>query len=248
MEPIYSQKFEISDLCVDCFGRLKSSMLLYFAQEAAGQHCIRLGLPWEHLAERGLFWAVIRHRIQVERLPMRGETITVTTWPMPTTRVAYPRALEATDEQGNVLFRIVSLWVLMDLNTRAMVLPGKSGVEVNGTLRGTELAVPGSLVPKNLSGLAERKVHYSQLDRNGHMNNTKYLEFAEDLLPAGFHSTHVLKECVLCYLSEVREGQILELGWEMDENGCLQTDIRRKNEDKAERVFSARMVYERIIL
>ena len=81
MEPIFRQSYEISAIHVDCFGRLKPSTILYFAQEAAGGHCDILRLDWDTMAKRHLFWAVIRHRVQITRLPRLGETITVETWP-----------------------------------------------------------------------------------------------------------------------------------------------------------------------
>ena len=131
MEPIYRQQFHIDPTAVDCCGRLKPSTLLLFAQEVAGHHSDLLSLTYDGLAARGLFWAVIRNRVQVTRLPREGETITLETWPMPTTRTAYPRSTVAYDEQGNELFRSVSLWVLMDLNTRAMILPGFTDLDVD---------------------------------------------------------------------------------------------------------------------
>ena len=109
MNPAFRQTFDISALHVDRYGRAKSSALLYFAQEAAGGHCLNLSVDWDTLAKKHLFWAVIRHRVQVTRLPKLGETITVETWPMPTTRVAYPRSTVAYDADGKELFRSVSL-------------------------------------------------------------------------------------------------------------------------------------------
>jgi len=43
MEPFYKQTFTVTDLHVDRFGRLKPSVLLYFAQEVAGKHAAMLG-------------------------------------------------------------------------------------------------------------------------------------------------------------------------------------------------------------
>ena len=244
MEPIYSQTFEISDVNVDCFGRLKTSMILYFAQEVAGHHFAQLSMDYDTMLQRGLFWAVTRHKVQVSRLPVRGETIRVETWPMPTTRVAYPRSIVAYDEAGNEVFRAITLWVLMDLNNRAMVLPGKSGIEVAGTLRGMELASPLGLPAKVLQNKRTRQVSFTDLDRNGHMNNTKYLDWVDDLLPAAFHAKHNVKEFTVCYLNEAREGQQLHLSWDFPEENQLYMDANRITGEKSERIFAAKILYD----
>ena len=244
MEPIFQQDFEVQDSCVDRYGRLKSSTILYFAQEIAGRHCSELALDYDTLASRRLFWAVTRHRVQVSRLPMRGETIHIETWPMPTTRVAFPRSIVAYDENGSECFRSISLWVLMDLDTRNMILPGKSGVVVSGTVRGTELALPGSLVPKLMEHSRRRDVCFTDLDRNGHMNNSRYLDWIDDLLPSAFHEEHPVKEFTVCYHSEARESQTLELHWDFVEDGCLRVDTYRKGREKDDLVFSARVLFD----
>ena len=148
-------------------------MLVYVAQEAAGGHCIALRTDGQTLKEQKMSWAIIRHRVQITRMPRKGETITVETWPLPTTRSAFPRSTVAYDEKGQEVFRTIGLWVLMDTRSRKMILPAKSGVLVPGTIRGGELSVPGSLVPHGGEGLAERTVGYTDLDITGHMNHTR---------------------------------------------------------------------------
>ncbi len=244
MEPIFQKDFEITDICVDRYGRLKPSVILFFAQEVAGMHCTELAVDYDTLAKQRLFWAVTRHKVQVTRLPRLGETIHIETWPMPTTRVAYPRSMVAYDAQGNECFRSISLWVLMDVDTRNMILPGKSGISVVGTLRGGELAIPGGLIAKPLGSSRERRVCYTDLDRNGHMNNTRYLDWIDDLLPSRFHVGHSVKEFTVCYLSEAREGQNLTMQWDFLEDGCLQVDAHRPGEEKSERVFTARLLFD----
>lgn len=245
MEPIYRQSFQITDNCVDCFGRLRTSQILYFVQEVAGRHFDLISMDYDTLSEKGMLWAIIRQKVQITRLPMRSETITLETWPMPATRVAYPRSVIAYDAEGRELFRSISIWVLMDVNTRAMILPGKSGVMVPGTIRGMELAAPGSLSPKVLTNHRTRSVCFTDLDRNGHMNNTKYLDWIDDLLPSPFHEAHTPQEITVCYLSETREGQELTMSWDVDEANCLQVDAHRarENGEGSERVFSARLLY-----
>ena len=243
MEPIYERSFSVTAGDTDRHGRLKASRILWMLQEVAGDHSTLLGTDRESLMRKNLFWAVIRHRVQITRLPGKNEKITVQTWPMPTTRTAYPRSTVAYDEQGNEVFRSISIWVLMDVNTRNMILPGKSGIAVAGTLRGMELAAPGSLVPKELHSCRQRTVGFTDLDRNCHMNNTKYMDWIDDLLPSAFHQGHEVKEFTVCYLSETREGQVLDLHWDFLEEGILQVDAYRNAGEKDERVFSARLIF-----
>ena len=244
MEPVHITHFHIDDLTVDRFGYLKPSAMLFFAQEAAGQHCISLGTDYETLAQRRLFWAVIRQRLTVARLPRRGETVRIETWPMPTTRVAYPRCVVAYDEEGRECFRSMSLWVLMDMDTRAMVLPGRSGVTVEGILRGIEPAVPGALTPAHPTDCCSRTVCFTDLDRNGHMNNTRYMDWVADLYPSAFHGGRQLREMQLCYFAESLEGDTLDLRRETVDLGTEQVDIHREKEGKDERIFSARLTYD----
>ena len=123
---------------------------------------------------------------------------------------------------------------------------GKSGVLVEGTLRGTELATPRSILPAVLEHTVCRTVHYTQLDRNGHMNNTFYLNWIDDLLPSAFHQAHPVREFTICYLTEAREGQRIDLSWELSEGPVLNVDAHREKTDvpgTQERVFSARIEF-----
>lgn len=247
MEPIYREQFKITTAAVDRYSRLKASWILYFAQQVAGVHCARLQANLITPEQQHLFWAVIRHRVQITRLPLENETITVETWPMPTTRVAYPRSTVAYDAEGKEVFRTMSLWVLMDKETRAMVVPGKSGVDVPGLVRGNELAVPGNLPPKLLEHHCSRLVGFSDLDVNGHANNTRYLDWINDLLPSEFHQVHPVKEFTICYLSEALEGQPLDLTWELQEGPVVRVDSHRVHaaeNGQKEHVFSAQVFFE----
>ena len=243
MELIYRKQFQVDAAAVDCFGGLKPSRMLLMAQQIAGEHSTAMGLAYEVLAQQGLFWAVVRNRLQITRIPKEGQTIYMETWPMPTTRTAYPRSTVAYDEEGNELFRTLSLWILMSFQDRGMVLPAKSGVNVEGTLRGNELATPRSVALKPMANRMERQVRFTDLDRNGHMNNARYLEWIDDILPSSFHESHPLADVTLCYLNEAREGQNLHVTWDTDPEGALLVDIHRPQGEDFERVFAARMSF-----
>lgn len=231
MEATYTQTITLNDLHVDCFGRLKPEVMLWLIQDVAGTHASLLGASWETLAEKNLFWAVIRHKVEISRLPQTGETITLRTWPMPTTRVAYPRATEARDAEGTLLFRSHAIWVLMDTVSRAMVLPGKSGVTVPGSLQGGEAPAPGSIPGRMPESYVNRTVGYAVLDRNGHMNNTRWLGWTDDLLSADFHEKKVLRQLDICYLAEAKEGQQIQLRWQLNEGDLMEVEALSEGEN-----------------
>lgn len=245
MEPIYRRKFTISSSNCDPYGRITPTAILSIMQEVAGAHCEGTPVAWNALAERNLFFAVTRQHIQITRPPRHGETITVETWPGKTSRVAYPRNTVAYDEKGNELFRAISLWVLMDVNTRAMVLPGKSGITLTGSERGGELPVPSSIGLAELKAVAHRQVTYSELDRNLHMNNCRYMDWVQDLLPSAFHRSHPLTDFTVCYLSEAREGDRVELHYELAEDGALLVNGLTEPDGSGtqHRIFAVRATY-----
>ena len=236
MDPIYSLDFTISDIHVDRFGRVKPSVLLYFVQEAAGQHCSLLAVDYDRLSHKHLFWAVTRNRVQVTRLPMRGERITVKTWPMPTSRTAYPRCVMGFGADGRLLFKVLSLWVLMDVSTRAMVLPAKSGVEVIGSVEGGEPELPRGLPVTQQENTVYKTVEQCHLDRNGHMNNTRYMDWVAELAPE-----KAVKSLELCYFNEGRLGDRMELDYDQSEDSLTVNIHRQRTDDPHEkdRIFAA---------
>lgn len=232
----YEKIFQIAQTDKDQHGQLKPAAMLYYAQEVAGFHATELGAGWDALQEKGLFWAVIRTRAEVYAQPKKDQII-VKTWPMPTTRTAYPRCVMGYDEDGTLLFKVLSLWVLMDVQTRAMVLPGKSGVGVSGVTMGNEPESPRALPSKALEHSQKRTVGTQQLDQNGHMNNTRYMDWVIDLCDG----QRTVKSFDLCYFNEGRLGDEMKLGYSLSEDD-LTVDIHREKTNvpgEKERIFAA---------
>ena len=243
MASVYENRYEVLPLATDRFGRMLPSMMLRLSQQISGEHCTILGVDQPYLDEKGLFWAIIRSDLQISRIPAAGEMLKLRTWPMPTTRTAYPRAVIAYDEAGEEVFRVSSLWILMDRESRAMVLPGKSGVEVNG-IEPEAVSLPRSLSPIIPTASENRSVRFLDLDKNQHMNNARYLDWVYDALPDGFHESHALRHAALCYLNEARFGQALTLGWAFTDQGSLQLDISSPDSG---RIFSAKLDFDIVV-
>ena len=91
---------------------------------------------------------------------------------------------------------------------------------------------------------AEVAVSYSDLDVNGHMNNTRYLDWACDLLPSAFHRDHPLKAATICYMTEALESQQLQLSWSGEETIRVDGSLPQTDVDAGHtRIFSAQLEF-----
>lgn len=240
---IFTRTLRLDATQVDRWGRMRPASLLEILQEASGDHAQMLGAGRDALGDKGLFWAVVRQTLEIQRLPTLGETMVVETWPGPPSRVAFPRYLTGRTPEGEPLFQAVALWLFMDRHSRAMVLPSASGVQLPGLLRGGELANPVGIAPRQYPNLERRVVRYSELDCNGHLSNTKYLNWADDLLPGAYHEKHTLSRLHICYISEALEGQQIDLNWDLCQD-LLCLEGQRTENGKIHRVFALKAQYQ----
>ena len=121
-----------------------------------------------------------------------------------------------------------------------------SGVGPKAALRILSSSTPANLALAQLEHHSYRQAGFSDLDVNGHVNNTKYLDWIDDLLPSAFHQAHPVREISICYLSEILEGQHLDLTWELQDGPCIRVDAHRNQDEsdtKKERAFSARVLF-----
>lgn len=224
MALVLEQKIQILSSHTDMFSRLRSSVLARILQDAAIVHAEELGVGRHVGLEKEALWVITRLSIEIDRLPMWGETITLRTWPGETRHGLFPRFFEMTTVGGEPLLKASTIWLLMHATERRMLDPKTIGMEVSGQNREGQLPVPARRVPfpAELSGETVRTVLYSETDVNGHMNNTRYLDWADDLLPTAFHKSHSLKRLWVEYRSEILCGQEAVIRHDVTDNAlCL---------------------------
>lgn len=220
MELILEQKIQILSSHTDMFNRLRSSVLARLLQDAAIVHAEELGVGRHVGLARDALWVITRLAVEVERLPMWGETITLRTWPGETRHGLFPRYFEILSENGDTLLKASTIWLLMHAEDRRMLDPKAIGMELSGENREGQLALPARRVPfpAEMTAESRRTVVYSETDVNGHMNNTRYLDWADDLLPVDFHRSHTLKKLWVEYRSEILCGQDTLLRYDLRDN------------------------------
>ena len=220
MFEVYEEKVFLKTCTCDRFGAWKPDAILETMQEIAGAHTrvLKLGLP--DLREMDLAWILSRVKVQFERVPMIGETITVQTYPSIEKRLFFPRTHIFLDESGKEIGRAGGLWLLMDLNTRRISVNDevlKRMPEGRGEKEFT--VMPESVRP--LKAEAEKSVMeapFSDYDINGHVNNTKYMQWCLNALGAKRMKEQMIKEFNICYEAEICEDASVETELCMEED------------------------------
>ena len=123
--------------------------------------------------------------------------------------VLFPRYSRLTGEDGEVLAESSALWILMDENTRGRVFPEQAGVFVPGAKNAPAIPLPRAL------SMAKGEdtpfgVPYSYADINGHMNNARLMDLAEDVMPDELRKMNV-REIEAEYCAEAKPGDRLTL-------------------------------------
>ena len=207
---IYRKEYRILSSDTDCLRRLRLSRLFTFLQEAAIAHTEALGMGRAKTLDRGLLWIVTLQQAKIKRLPVYDERVILESVPGQTMHTFFPRYYRLTDENGNELVNAAALWALMDCRTRTMVFPEKFGVRIDAQQTSWKTFLPR---PPKLPENAEARVFtvpYSYVDLNGHMNNTRYFDLAEDLLPDEVRRGSV-REILTEYTGEAKDGETLRL-------------------------------------
>jgi medium-chain acyl-[acyl-carrier-protein] hydrolase len=188
-EPLHRQDFAVHSYDVDTEGLLAPRALFAFLQEAAGGDAARGGYTMERLAGEGLVWVIQWMRVEAERYPSRGETVTVTTWARPFGRALAFREFDVVDGYGARVAVGTSRWAVVDLAARRLVrLPEfvrRSPVPDRPLALDRD---PSALEPAQPAGLERRfEVRRGDLDMVRHVNNTRYVEWALETVPDEVH-------------------------------------------------------------
>ncbi|MBR2822717.1 MAG: hypothetical protein IKE24_03420 [Clostridia bacterium] len=182
-------------------------------QEAATLHSSALGCGREELLREGLAWVVVRLALRMHRYPVSGETVTVRTFHRPHRHTFFPRYFVITDSRGEAIGEASSLWLLMDLETRQAVPASRlpSPLPDNSDLP-EPLPLPGAIPALSVAETVHPwTVHFTDLDPNRHVNNTRYADWLCNVLGIDTMSTHLLEALNIHFNAEVLPGHSLIL-------------------------------------
>lgn len=214
MDVFYEHTYRVGSREVDLFGHCRPSAVLGIMQEAATEAACALHLSGPEVREKyNAFWMLARIRYELKRPLLWDEPVTVKTWHRGGKAAVMYREFDLS-VNGELVGQALSAWVLAGVDSHKLLhLSGVGEIEDTG---GGSLCRTDALrklhLPEDLEIVEERKLHYSDTDINGHVNNTRYADLLCDTL--GLETIgegKFVSGLQLCYLSECLAGEMVRL-------------------------------------
>lgn len=213
-----STTFEVTEQIdsrdVDGLGRCKASALLGHMQQAAVLAAEDGGFGRESLLEEyGAVWMLARMWFALKRPLKFEEELKIQTWHRGGKGALMYRDYDLSVD-GVSVGEGVSAWVVVS-EKESKILRLSSIRQLEGTGGGVlckKITLPKLRLPEDLSTVENRLMHYSDTDINGHVNNTRYADFACDVLREEFvREERFLAQMQIGYLAQCLPGEILNI-------------------------------------
>lgn len=200
---IWCESLHVRSYDVDFSKRATAEAICRWFLEAAWNHAERLGFGFAALAQHNRFWVLARMLVRFEAYPKWGELVRLSTWPRGISGVFALRDFELANSAGSGLAAGTSSWLVLDSSSHR---PQRIDKLLNIPEQVTRQAV-GRDSQKLAEFYAEtvsftKKVRYSDIDVNSHVNSASYVNWLLDSYPAEFHRAHVLQSMELNYVGE----------------------------------------------
>ena len=206
----YQMKMKIPFDMADMNGHIKLPDVILLSLQVSGMQSIELGVSDKAILEDyNLVWIITDYDIEVVRLPRFAEEITIETEALSYNRLFCYRRFTIYDEAGQDLIHMMATFVLMDRDSRKVhavepeiVAPYQSDFDKK-LIRGPKYESLNEPISKDYH------IRFYDLDMNGHVNNSKYLDWIFEVMGADFLTRYIPKKINLKYVKEVRPGGVI---------------------------------------
>ena len=182
----FTQRYTVKWHDTDANRQARPSALVTYLQETANEHVTHTGLSLDEMRDRfGLAFILGGLSVRAYEPLCAGDNIEVETWTCGERGFRHNRCFRVLRD-GKTVAEATSQWALVNLTDGSLVkvedMPYRIEPEEPITLPDlpTRLKMPPL---SQMEPAGERRIVYSDIDYNGHMNNTRYPDMLCDFIP-----------------------------------------------------------------
>jgi acyl-ACP thioesterase len=239
---LFTQTYHIDLRDVDFSKKLKLSALFSYFQDVASLASGNLGFGIDTLEEKfGVAWVLVRIKVDVIRYPEWNEEVVIETWPLEPTKVEFDRDFLVKDKDGKVIIKAVSKWVIMDIKERK--LKRTEFINIQYPEKINDRAIEGKLGKLKdfgqLQSAYKKVIGYSDIDFNGHLNNSKYVDYIMDCFDMEDHKKYDVQTIDVNFINEALPGETILLQKDVSAAGENLVYIEGLNESEQKVLFKS---------
>ncbi|HNZ80383.1 MAG: acyl-[acyl-carrier-protein] thioesterase [Bacteroidales bacterium] len=228
--PNYTYRILARDL--DFTGRASLMSLCRYIFNTASKDAENNGFGTRELHNNNATWVISRMSFEMYATLREFDEFYINTWVNEISRLMTTRNLLLCDPEGKTLGAAVTQWAMIDVDSRTP-MDLRENMNYSKAARfdiPCPINKPVKIIPgKESEPVLERKVVYSDLDFNRHVNSVKYLEWMLDMLPLENIINNGFSRLDMNYLREALYDDRLLLSYQQEDNHHL-FDIKRKDE------------------
>lgn len=234
-----SKKTTIDSSKIDQFYDLTIPNFFMMMQKIATEHAEMIGAGKKETIDKGYSWVITRIEVDLKETPKYGQVVDFETYPGDDMKIIFPRYYRMLDEKKNQIVSASSIWALINKETRqAVSSPFETPLPAEHYEN--ELPMPRRVkIGEDMQLVESRRVRYSEIDLNGHLNNTKYMDYILDIHDSDFYRKNRISHLLVNYAHEIKDGQVVNLF----SNGGNPEVVVGKVEDQL--IFACEITYEK---
>lgn len=168
---------------------------------------------WQEELQQVYGWILVKQTLRLHKPVMINDALTISTRAGKSSRIQFTRLYDIQDENQMYIGGVYSSWTFIDIQKRKIVRPDKVGIvipEIEEYHHEVE-AYQEIKEDISLSCKATRKVVYSDIDVNLHMNNYRYIEWAMDVMDYTVFKTHYISETSMVFKKEMAPNTVANI-------------------------------------
>ena len=177
----FRKQIEVDGHDVDFNGVCRVSSLMKYIQTTAQQQLTENGMSYDELKDMKRAFIISKIRLEFNAPVYAYDKLEAETFPCVSRGYSFLRCY-GLYKNGEPIGRAISVWALIDTETRSLVKVGDFDLKLS-TFEPWDMPLGRLNLPSSMQKVGEYVVSYADLDRNKHVNNTKYADIFASFIP-----------------------------------------------------------------
>lgn len=201
---------------------LTNQSILALLQKVASMHSLYFDYDKISTPKSDLNWIILNWKLKMFSRPNCNDEIVINTWCHPLKKFYFYRDFEIKDKSDNLVAIATSKWILLNNKTNTIYRNldelNKFHPFLEKDIFENEPFNEKLKEPTTILNTIKIPVQRRDIDKNKHVNNIHYLDYAYEVLPESIYNNCVFNNIEIMYKHEAKYGDFLNISYSNIDN------------------------------